>query len=606
MKLRPYQSEASSAVKTWLSASFESCLVTAATGAGKSLIIADVSRWLNSKSDKKILCLAPTADLVEQNYDKYVGYSEKASIYSASIQKSQRHDVVFGTPITVLNSIRLFKGKYGAVIVDEAHGITPTIKEIIHELKESYPKLRVLGLTATPYRMGSGYIYRYDIDGKPVPESQTNDPYFNRLVYSVGAPFLIKEGHLCPPVSECTIEGYDTSGLKIGGDGRFTAESVDTAFNGKGRKTANIVADIIEKSKHRNCVMIFASTVQHAEEVMLSLPPKLSQLVTGKTKSRKSILNKARAGEIKYLVSVGALTTGVDIPCCDVVAILRATESASLLQQIAGRGARLSPETGKTDFLLLDYAENIERHCPDGDIFNPEIKAAYSSSGEHIIRAKCPVCNVINEFSGRQNPEEFNIDEHGYFVDLAGKTIKTDDEKEKPIPAHFGRRCYGQTITGGVGVRCSYRWSSKECEECGHHNDIAARYCEACKEELIDPNEKLVLEYAKIKKDPYSLSTDKVLAWSAVEHMSAAGNMTMKVTYTTEFRTFSVWYMERKKSLWVDLCMAVYGKPCPDISTFLKYVNSHGKMPETISVRRENGSKFYTVYGHNRIEEGLL
>ena len=569
---------------------------------GKSHIIAAVAHWLHQKSGKKILCLAPSAELVEQNHEKYLQLGEKASIYSASIQKSLRHDVVFGTPITVLNSICRFRDKFAAVIVDEAHGITPTIKTIIEELKSKHKNLRVLGLTATPYRMGTGYIYQYDETGKPVPETQTHEPYFNKLVYSVDAPYLISKGFLNPPVSECTNTHYDTSKLEIGNDGKYTPESVEGAFVGKGRLTADIVADVVERCKKRHCVMLFASTVQHANEIMESLPKELSRIVTGETKNkiRKQIIKDSREGKVKYLVSVGALTTGVDIPRVDAIAILRATESASLLQQIAGRGARLCPEIGKTDFLFLDYAENIERHCPDGDIFNPEIKASYQSRGEHLVSARCPDCGTVNEFGGRENKEGFQVTEEGYFCDLTGEPIVVD---KKPMPAHYGRRCYGQTVTHGTVERCGYRWSSKECLDCGHHNDIAARYCEQCKSELIDPNEKLVIEHKKLKKDPYSLTTDKVLSWDCVEHMSAAGNKTMKVTYTTEYRTFSAWYMERKKSLWIDLCLAVYGKPCPDISTFLKYVNSHGRMPVTVTVRREQDSKFFTVFGHNREED---
>lgn len=599
MELRDYQLAASEAAKAELAMTTLPCLIEAATGAGKSHIIADLAHWLHNKSNKKILCLAPTADLVEQNHAKYVSI-DKASIYSASIRKSLKHAVVFGTPITVLNSIDKFVGKFAAVVVDEAHGITPTIKEIIHKLRDSYPKLRVVGLTATPYRLGEGYIYRYDENNQPVPETKTRDPYFNKLVYRVDAPYLISRGYLNPPVSECTNLHYDTSRLELGANEQYTNKSLERAFAGKGRLTADIVADIVEKCRRRNVVMIFAATVQHAQEVMESLPNRKA-LVVGETKNRKNILEQARQGKIKYLVSVGALTTGVDIPRCDAVAILRATESAALLQQIAGRGARLCPDIGKTDFLLLDYAENIERHCPDGDLFNPDIKASNYSSSELIINATCPDCGTVNPFGGRKNDEGFIVTDDGYFCDLTGDVILVDD---KPMPAHYGRRCYGQTIIKGVVERCSYRWSGKECYDCGHYNDITARYCEACKSELIDPNEKLVLEYKKLKKDPYSLTTDKVLDWQCAEHLSRAGNKTVAVTYKTEYRTFTVWYSDKRKSLWLDLCLAVFGKPCPDVETFVKYWR-RGISPETITVQRKQGSKYYDVFGHNRIEDEI-
>ena len=293
---------------------------------------------------------------------------------------------------------------------------------------------------------------------------------------------------------------------------------------------------------------------------------------------------------------MNVLTVGFDAPHIDVVAILRATESVRLLQQIIGRGLRL--ERGKNDCLILDYAENIERHCPDGDVFNPDIKATPAKTGAFEIQAQCPDCNTENLFSGRPNPEEFQHNKEGYFCDLMGELIVNDDNL--PIPAHYGRRCYGQEIIKGESVRCGYRWSGKDCPDCEHHNDIAARFCEKCKCEIVDPNEKLRLDFQKIKGDPYSVSTDAVLSWDCKKHLSAAGNETLRINFTTEYRTFSVWYLPRKEALWASLCGAVFGKVAPDVDTFIHYVNKYGKMPVTITVKREKESKFYSVYDHNR------
>ena len=102
--------------------------------------------------------------------------------------------------------------------------------------------------------------------------------------------------------------------------------------------------------------MLFAATVRHAEEVMASLPPDLSAMITGDTPKgeRASIIARFKARRIKYLVNVAVLTTGFDAPHVDVIAILRKTESVGLLQQIIGRGLRLHDD--KRDCLVLDYA----------------------------------------------------------------------------------------------------------------------------------------------------------------------------------------------------------------------------------------------------------
>jgi DNA repair protein RadD len=376
INLRDYQQESHDAIINWVRANLAPCLIEAATGAGKSFIIAKVADTLLKLSGKGVLCIAPSAELVEQNREKYLLTGEPASIYSASLgRKDMRHPVVFGTPGTLKKRAHRIGDKFCAVVIDEAHGITPTVKHIIDEMKRVNPQLRVIGLTATPYRLNTGYIYQLDENDKLVAEYEAIDPYFAKLVHKIPAHLLIERGYLTPPVIGDTDSHYDASHLKVNASGKFNAKEVDKAFVGRGRKTSKIVADIVARSRDKQGVMIFAATVQHAQEIMESLPPQISAIVTGGTKKgeRKDIIKRFKRKEIKYIVNVSVLTTGFDAPHVDVVALMRATESVGLLQQIIGRGLRLHED--KEYCLILDYAENIERHCPDGDLFNPNIVA---------------------------------------------------------------------------------------------------------------------------------------------------------------------------------------------------------------------------------------
>lgn len=597
-KPREYQQDAINSVIEWIKASIEPCLVEAATGAGKSIIVALVAKWIEENTGKKVLCLAPSTELTEQNFEKYESYDLKASYYSATLGKSLRHNVVFGTPLTVKNNVKQFaKGNFGAVIVDECHNITPTIKNIIADIKEENPNLRVIGLTATPYRLNDGYIFRYWPDRKPVDEDQTKDPYFHTCVYRITAPYLIKEGYLTQPHADPNhAESYDTSGIK-----RHTEKEYEQVFEGKGRKTYEIIKDVVAHSAGRMSTMIFAATVPHAYECMESLPPDNSRLITGETPKgeRKQIIDDFKARRFKYLVNVAVLTTGFDAPHVDVIAILRATDSASLLQQIIGRGMRLHPE--KSDCLVLDYAGNIERHQLEDDLFSPIIQARHSKKGEPID-VKCPLCSTINSFSKRPNPDEFPIDDEGYFVDLAGNRIMTD--KDVPMPAHYGRRCFGYSLHKGVSNRCENRWSVKQCHECEHENDIAARYCESCKAELVDPSEKLQIEFKRMKADPYTRSTDEVKAFALVRHISKAGNDTLKATYVTEYATFDVWYNPSShnqflRNIYEDFSRAFFdGKVCPDIDMFMAHKDK-GNPPRTITYQKNKAKKYYNVFAHN-------
>jgi DNA repair protein RadD len=138
-------------------------------------------------------------------------------------------------------------------------------------------------------------------------------------------------------------------------------------------------------------------------------------------------------------------------------------------------------------------------------------------------------------------------------------------------------------------------------EECLHENDIAARFCEKCKSELVDPNEKLKIEFAKIKKDPYTPTVDKVLSWNVRLNTSQRGNDTLRVTYVTECRSFDVFYMLMKRYEWVPFCMATIGKIVESEQEFMDlYWEGEAVMPVDIKAYREaKGSRFYKVEGYN-------
>jgi DNA repair protein RadD len=566
--------------------STEPCLIDAATGAGKSLIIADVANRLhNISGGKHVLCLAPSAELVTQNREKYLLTGEPASLFSASGGgRSLRHPVVFGTPGTVKNAIARFGDRFCAVVVDECHGITPTVRAIIDAMRGHNPNLRVIGLTATPYRLGEGYIYRIGLDGKPCHDGTIRDPYFLKCVDRITPHELIAKGYLTPPTIGAPLtDGYDTSGLKLNARHQFDSGAVDAAFVGHGRKTAGIVADVVEQARDRMGVMLFAATVQHAEEVMASLPPHLSAIVTGKTpkEERKSIITQFKARQLKYLVNVSVLTTGFDAPHVDLVALLRRTESVGLMQQIIGRGLRLHDD--KHDCLVLDYAGNIENHCPDGDLFNPEIRAIPEKEGGGTVNCKCPLCEVENVFSGRQNSDGFAHDENGYFVDLAGNKIETD---HGPMPAHYGRRCMGGDMVAGKWVQCGYRWTSKDCPHCEEPNDIAARYCHHCKGELIDPNEKLAMEFRALKKSPYNRQCDEVLKCDVRDSISGSGNPTKRIDIVTPYRSFSVWLQMNPK----------HPRALQELELWRAL---GGELPRSVEYKKEE-SGFFRVFSWNK------
>lgn len=555
---------------------------------GKSLVVAGIAEFLvKSSPNKRVLCLAPSKELVEQNHEKYTLWFEKpASLYSASTgRKELRNQVIYGSPMTVLNNIeKIARMGISGIIIDEAHGITDTIKAIVDGIRNYAingdlinEKVRVVGMTATPYRTGTGYIYAADYTLEDVvhfDEDKAIEPYFARLAYRVTAGTLVQRGYLTPVVIGETGTSYDTSGLKLE-RGKFSNETVSLAFNGKRTKTLTIIEKVVEYSRDRMGVMIFAATISHAEEILAMLPEGDARIVTGKTKKseREKIIADYKARKFKFLVNLDVLTTGFDASHVDLIAILRATESPGLLQQIIGRGVRLHPD--KKDILLLDFAENISRHGLEKDIFTPIIETREITEAS-MISVECPLCHAVSQKKRRSDPayENMKHNRFGNFLIEGTETAvrfnennepcewtgaemtvsvkdpsSTDDFGEPlkrvlPMPAHYSRRCSNpeHMVIKGVPVPCTHRFSLKICPECYAENDIAARHCTECKCRLVDPNEKL-RETAGIANMMLDGEVRRVRCFRAefAKFTSKKGRDSLKAEYHTEIGVVTGW-----------------------------------------------------------------
>jgi DNA repair protein RadD len=417
---------------------------------------------------------------VEQNYEKYQSYGLNAGIYSAGLhRKDSDEKVIFGSIQSVARATEDFFNNFSLLIIDECHRVSfegeTQYAKVIDKIVKAQPKVCVLGLTATPYRMGLGWIYSFNYRGILRSEE---DRFFKKCIYDLSLGFMVKNGYLTPPVKiDAPIVYYDFSSLRVKTEGRsFRMSDIEDLLKDQRRVTPGIVKNIIELSVDRAGVMIFCASVRHAEEVLGYLPSDYAALVTGESEDeeRTNIINRFKARELKYLVNVSVLTTGFDAPHVDLIAILRPTESVSLYQQIVGRGLRLS--AGKKDCLILDYTG------ASFDIFSPEIGEDKPNESCVPVKIDCPECGYSNDFWG--------------IVDDDGDVIE-----------HFGRKCRGasEDVITGVVSPCAYRFRFKRCV-CGAENDIAARVCNTCSSVLVDDDKKL--RDAMALKDAFVLRPD--------------------------------------------------------------------------------------------------
>jgi len=593
--LRYYQQDAVDAAIAHVKKRLSPCLLELATGAGKSLIVAELAKFFASSApSKRVLCIAPSKELVEQNAEKYALTGNQASIYCASAgKKCLRSQVIFASPQSALGTIdKIAHMGVSAIIIDEAHNVTPTMQKLIdavlgYTIREKLvnDKCRIIGMTATPYRMGTGYIYASDATGVEEihhDENKAIEPFYSKLLYKITAGELVNENFLSQ-VKIGDSDGYDTSALELNKMGKFNAKQVDQVFSGN-TKTERIIQRVIENSVDKMGVMIFSATISHADEIASYLPADQCMVVTGKLKKkdRQEAIELFKTRQYKYIVNVDVLTTGFDAPHVDYVVVMRATESAALFQQIIGRGLRLHDE--KEYCLISDFAENIERHKLQSDIFTPEINARIKSGESYEISVTCPACNATSNKKRRNEAAYTGLchDAFGNFI-ISGteKVTAYDDEgdacqwdgipltmevldpttkdefgecsfKEIPIPAHYSRRCNNPEayVMSGKPIQCEHRYSMKICPDCHAENDIAARHCSGCKGRLVDPNEKLV-EKAGQAGVIATGETKTVHCMSArfEPYISGGGSYSLKVTYATEIGAVVAWHT--KKQHWV-------------------------------------------------------
>ena len=534
---RPYQKRAIDAAINWIKRNTEPCLLDLATAAGKSIIAALLGdEIIKMSKGKKVLCLCPDARLVKQNAEAYSLISDEYSIYSASISKSLRHNFVVATEGTFISIADKTNGEFCCVIMDEADRITNTNKKIIEILREKNPNLRVIGMTGSPWRTKEGYIYEIDLDGSVVEE--TTNPYYKKVVERVTPRELIESGYATPYKNIPVSEKYETENIKLNKDGSFDQKDIDHAFVGRGNKTSAVVQDIVDKANQRNAraVLIYAATIDHCYEIMESLPNYNSAMMHGgmSDKENKQAVQDLRDGKIRYLVNVGMAAVGLSINHIDIIAFLRLTESSRFYTQVLGRGMRL--DEFKEDFWVLDYTANQENLFPDGDLFNPKI-IAYGKKESIKSEIQCPDCHSVNSVTMRPNPDGYNVDQFGYFLDLVGERVEYEGQH---FPAHFSRRCSHIEVRGhNVFERCSYFWSYKECPECGHKNDLTARKC-ICGELLIDPNKKLIAEFKAFKKDLSQVQTDAINFIRKKAIKTKSGNDGMQISFGTPERIVQV------------------------------------------------------------------
>lgn len=391
--LREYQQRALNELYAWFGENDEgNPVVNLPTGSGKSHIIAELCKdAIQSWPSTRILMMSHVKELIEQNADKMRGHWPNAplGVYSAGMNRRDIDQITFASIQSVRARARQI-GHRDLILIDECHLINNraqgNYRKLIAALTEINPNVRVIGLTATPYRLGQGLL--------------TDGELFHDIIEPVTIPELVRGGYLAPLKSKHTEAMIDTSKVHKRG-GEFVAGELQSAADAI---TQQAISEIIARAADRRHWILFCAGVSHAEHCAAELDSYgiPAACITGKTPKgeRARLIQQFKAGEITALTNADVLTTGFDAPDTDLIAFLRPTMSPALYVQMAGRGMRLKKHTDHC--LVLDFAGNVEDHGPLTGVTPPKMSG--EGGGEAPAKA-CPECDELVHSSIMMCPE---------------------------------------------------------------------------------------------------------------------------------------------------------------------------------------------------------
>lgn len=397
MELRTYQREAVNAVWSYLEKTNGNPCIEIPTGGGKTPIISELARQAVLDWGGRVVILSHIRELLQQSLDTLIATEPKlikhVGVYSAGLGKKEKvQDIIIGGIQSVYQRACEL-GPFNIAIIDEAHLIPHEgegmYRTFLKEARVVNPELRLIGMTATPFRLSSGELCG--------PENLLTE-----VCYKVGVRELIVQGYLCKLVSKAGTGKIDTSALHIHA-GEFVADEA-AALMDTPEKVRLACLDIEACTKERKSILVFCTSVIHAEHVTKTLNELniQSKLLTGETPSgeRTKLVADFKSGALRCLVNIGVCAVGFDAPNVDCVALLFPTASPGRFYQACGRGFRIAPE--KKDCLVLDFGGNTLRHGPVDDL---SIPSRQTKTGKEAPAKECPGCGALIHASYTTCPE---------------------------------------------------------------------------------------------------------------------------------------------------------------------------------------------------------
>jgi DNA repair protein RadD len=387
---RPYQSAALEALDAHMREKDTNPCVVIPTGGGKSILMAwAIQQWKQDYPPFRCCILAHRKELVEQNTKELMKLwpGVDVGVYAAALKKrAVDNSIIYASIDSVYNKWGEF-APFDVIIVDEAHRIPARgegkYRQFINGCKKTNKNLKVIGFTATPFRMNCGPICH-------------KDHILNEVCYDVNVVDLINDGYLCKLRSKVGDVQANMANVKRNSGGDYITNSLSEAVNGVVQGAVRSAVQIIN-AENRKSIVFFCVDLKHCREVTAELRKYgiHAPQVTGKTsvQERTRIADAFKAGQLRAIANVNVYTEGFNAKRVDCIVLLRPTLSPGLYMQMVGRGLRI--HQSKTDCLVLDFAHCIETHGPIDCIDAGEVSViTCGECGDVFSRAVrvCPHC----------------------------------------------------------------------------------------------------------------------------------------------------------------------------------------------------------------------
>ena len=402
MQLRPNQIEpVRKGVEFFNKKKADPSIIVAPTAFGKSIVIAQIAKEVG----EKLIIIQPSKELLEQNYNKFIGLGGEASIYSASMNEKEIGNITYATIGSIIRIAHKFKDLgISKVIIDECDRFPREPGGMLRKFLTAAKITHVLGLTATPLKLQTNMDEHFQPFSKLVmlTSKSKKGNFFKEIIHVAQIKEMCELGFWSP----LQYESYDfnTGELVYNSTGaEFTDDSIKRAYknNDIGGKIVRRVAELTD----RKSILIAVPTIDEAMDLSGRIPMSAPMYSGMPDKERKQVIDDFKSGRLRVVVQVTILSVGFDHPELDCIITGRPTASLSWWYQFVGRVTRIHPD--KSNGLVVDFVGSVPKFGKVEDLYFKYEAPLWKLYGEQQkLLTGIPLREIGLHIEGKESPHE--------------------------------------------------------------------------------------------------------------------------------------------------------------------------------------------------------